>query len=112
MIGAISPYAVIVLIALLIIALAVVWLCRNAMRAGSIFEGEIGNRWLSMKIRTKPPPLSSEGASDKTCVAVAAGIVSPALGGPGGASEPDHRGETPGEIAFPDTTYVRRKPHD
>ncbi len=58
MIGAISPYAVIVLIALLIVALAVVWLCSNAMRSGSDFEGEIGNRWVSMKLRTKPPPLS------------------------------------------------------
>ena len=54
MIGAVSPYAVIVVIVLLIIAVGVLWLCRDAMRAGSEFEGGIGNRLLSMKIRTNP----------------------------------------------------------
>jgi hypothetical protein len=54
MIEAVSPYAVLTVIALLIVAGGVLWLCRVAMRSGSTFEGEVGNRLLSLKIRTDP----------------------------------------------------------
>ena len=54
MIGAVSPYAAMVLIVLVVVAVGVIWLCRVAMRSGLKFEGEIGNRLLSMKIRTDP----------------------------------------------------------
>lgn len=64
MIGALSPYPVLAVVLVLIVAGGIFWLCRDAMRSGSTFEGEVGNRMLSMKIRTIPPPPADTSAQD------------------------------------------------
>lgn len=58
MIEAVSPFAVIMAILLIVLIVGFLWICRDAMRSGMTFEGEIKNRLLSMKIRTNPsrPP--------------------------------------------------------
>ena len=59
MIEAVSPYAVIVAVLIFVLILGFLWLCRDAMRSGMTFEGEIKNRLVSMKIRTNPSTLSA-----------------------------------------------------
>ena len=112
MTGSISPYAVITGFVVFIIALAVVGLCWHAMRSGSIFKGEIGNRLLSMKIHTEPAPPSPGNTTDSGIPAAARPTSTLAPGGLGQAPGSATPGNLSGEPRSPGSTPCNGKPRD
>jgi hypothetical protein len=66
MIESVSPYAVIMAVLMFVLIVGFLWICRDAVRSGMTFEGEIKNRLLSMKIRTNPSHPSHLPAADDT----------------------------------------------